>query len=176
MPKAIDDLHNTILREARPILVSHGYEQLTIRNVARICGVAVGTVYRYFDSKDELVSEILRNDWEPLKARMRSAAETVSNPVDGLYAISECIRDFIREYATAWAEYRTIYRYSPALNNAHEFFISDISEIVHPMMLRFFPDYDPVLSDFLARTVMAISAESTTKFEEIRPVFEKLCC
>ena len=39
MPKAIDDLYNTILRESRPILISHGYEQLTIRNVARICGV-----------------------------------------------------------------------------------------------------------------------------------------
>ncbi len=68
MPKAIDDLYNTILRESRPILLSHGYEQLTIRYVARICGVAVGTVYRYFDSKDALVSEILRNDWEPTRS------------------------------------------------------------------------------------------------------------
>ena len=175
MPKAIDDLHNTILREARPILVTHGYEQLTIRNVARICGVAVGTVYRYFDSKDELVSEIQRGDWEPCKSRMRSVAETVSSPVDGLQAISDCIRDFIRQYATAWAEYRTIYRYSPALSKAYESFISDIAEIVHPMMLRFFPDYSPVLSEFLARTVLAVSAESTAKFEELRPVFEKLC-
>ena len=175
MPKAIDDLHNTILREARPILVSHGYEQLTIRNVARICGVAVGTVYRYFDSKDELVSEILRNDWEPAKGRMRRAAESVSTPIEGLRSINACIRDFIAEYAVAWAEYRTIYRYSPALNKAHETFIEDINAIVHPMMLRFFPDYNPVLSDFLSRIVMAASAENAKPFEELLPVFEKLC-
>ena len=176
MPKAIDDLHNTILREARPILVSHGYEQLTIRNVARICGVAVGTVYRYFDSKDELVSEILRIDWDSVKGQMQRAAETVETPMDGLRIISECIRGFINEYATAWAEYRTIYRYSPALLSVHERFIADIARIIHPMMLRFHPEFDSIVSDFISRTVMAVSAEPSEKFDELLPVLEKLCC
>ncbi len=175
MPKAIDDLHNSILREARPILISHGYEQLTIRNIARICGVAVGTVYRYFDSKDELVSEVLRNDWEPIVARMRRTAESVETPIEGLRYISECIRDFIAIYSNAWAEYRTIYRYSPALNKAHEYFIREVTKIIHPMMQRFDKDYNRVLSDFLSRTVMAVSAESSSKFDELLPIFEKLC-
>ena len=175
MPKAIDDLYNTILRESRPILISHGYEQLTIRNVARICGVAVGTVYRYFDSKDALVAEIMHNDWVPVMDRMFRAAENADSPIDGLRTISDYIRGFIKEYAAAWAEYRTIYRYSPALMKAHEAFIQDISTIVHPMMLRFVPDYSPVVSEFLSRTVMAVSAEPENTFDDLLPVLEKLC-
>ena len=175
MPKAIDDLYNTILRESRPILISHGSEQLTIRNVARICGVAVGTVYRYFDSKDALVAEILHNDWVPVMDRMRRSADSAGTPIDGLRIISDYIRDFIKVYANAWAEYRTIYRYSPALTKAHESFIQDISTIVHPMMQRFIPDYSPVVSDFLSRTVMAVSAEPENTFDELLPVLEKLC-
>ena len=174
MPKAIEDLHNTIIREARPILLEHGYEQLTIRNVARICDVAVGTVYRYFDSKDVLVSEIMHGDWDPALERMRDFVETVSSPLEGLQMITDCIRDFIKLYANAWLEYRMLYRSSDALSRQHNSFIRDVSSVIHPMMLRFQPDYSPVLSDFVARTVFAAAAERDLKFEEMLPIYKKL--
>ncbi len=174
MPKAIDDLHNTLLREARPILLEHGYEQLTIRNVARICDVAVGTVYRYFDSKDALVSEIMHSDWDPTLERMRAFVATVDNPLDGLRMITDCIRDFIKLYATAWMQYRMIYRSSDALSRQHTGFIRDVASVIHPMMVRFQPDYSPVLSDFVARTVFAAAAERDLAFETMLPVYEKL--
>ena len=107
--------------------------------------------------------------------RMRRSADSAGTPIDGLRIISDYIRDFIKVYANAWAEYRTIYRYSPALTKAHESFIQDISTIVHPMMQRFIPDYSPVVSDFLSRTVMAVSAEPENTFDELLPVLEKLC-
>ena len=174
MPKAIDDLHNTILREARPILLEHGYEQLTIRNVARICDVAVGTVYRYFDSKDALVSEIMHGDWDPALERMRSAAETVASPIEGLRVITDCIRSFIQLYATAWMQYRMLYRSSDALLRQHNSFIRDVSSVIYPMMQRFHPDYSQVLSDFLAQTVFLASAEKDLAFETMLPIYEKL--
>ena len=175
MPKAIDDLHNTILREARPILLEHGYEQLTIRNVARICDVAVGTVYRYFDSKDALVAEIMHGDWDPALERMREIAQTASSPIEGLRAITVCIRDFVHVYASAWMQYKMLYRSSDALSRQHESFIRDIGSVLYPMMLRFNPDYSPVLADFLARTVFAAASESARSFEDMLPIYEKLC-
>ena len=174
MPKAIEDLHRTLLREARPILLEHGYEQLTIRNVARICDVAVGTVYRYFDSKDALVTEIMHGDWDPALERMRSAAETVESPIEGLRVITDCIREFIQLYATAWLQYRMLYRTSDALSRQHNNFIRDISSVIHPMMLRFQPDYNIALSNFLARTVFAAAAERDLAFEAMVPIYEKL--
>ena len=176
MPKAIEDLHNTILREARPILLEHGYEQLTIRNVARICDVAVGTVYRYFDSKDALVAEIMHSDWDPALERMRDAGMTVDTPIEGLRVITDCIRDFIQVYASAWMEYRMLYRSSDALSRQHNSFIRDIASVIHPMMVRFQPDYSPALSDFLARTVFAAAAERDLAFEAMLPIYEKLTC
>ena len=175
MPKAIEDLHNTLLREARPILLEHGYEQLTIRNVARICDVAVGTVYRYFDSKDALVSEIMHGDWDPALERMRSEVETVETPIEGLRIVTDCIRDFIQLYASAWMEYRMLYRFSDALSRQHNNFIRDIASVIHPMMLRFFPDYNFTVSDFIAQTILAVSAEPEGMFDKLIPVFDKLC-
>ena len=176
MPKAIEDLHNTILREARPILLEHGYEQLTIRNVARICDVAVGTGYRYFDSKDALVAEIMHSDWDPALERMRDAGMTVDTPIEGLRVITDCIRDFIQLYASAWMEYRMLYRSSASLSRQHNSFIRDIASVIQPMMVRFQPDYSPALSDFLARTVFAAAAERDLAFEAMLPIYEKLTC
>ena len=53
--------------------------------------------------------------------------------------------------------------------------IKEINKVIYPMMQRFIPDYDPVVSDFLSRTVMAVSAEKERRFDELLPVLEKLC-
>lgn len=44
---------------------AHGYDGLTVRNVARAAGVAAATAYQYFASKDHLVTELF---WRRLAA------------------------------------------------------------------------------------------------------------
>jgi AcrR family transcriptional regulator len=64
---------------------THGYEGLTVRNVARRAGVASATAYTYFASKDHLVAEVF---WRRLQTlpdvrvdRRRSAAARVVSAV-----------------------------------------------------------------------------------------------
>ncbi len=44
----------------------HGYEGLTVRNVARRAGVAPATAYTYFASKDHLLAEVLWRRFQAL--------------------------------------------------------------------------------------------------------------
>jgi len=46
-------------------LEAHGYDGLTVRNVARRAGMAPATAYTYFSSKDHLVAEVF---WRRLDA------------------------------------------------------------------------------------------------------------
>jgi AcrR family transcriptional regulator len=46
-------------------LREHGYEGLTVRNVARAAGVAPATAYTYFTSREHLVTEVF---WRRLQA------------------------------------------------------------------------------------------------------------
>jgi AcrR family transcriptional regulator len=62
-------------------LRQHGYDGLTVRNVARAAGVAPATAYTYFTSREHLVTEVF---WRRLQAlpesrvdRRRSAAARV---------------------------------------------------------------------------------------------------
>ena len=45
-----------ILHRSRELIRERGLSAISIRSVAAACGVSVGSVYNYFDSKAELVS------------------------------------------------------------------------------------------------------------------------
>ena len=55
-----DDIRQRIIATARAEFIEHGVRCTSIRTVARKSGVAVGNLYNYFSSKDELFCEVLR--------------------------------------------------------------------------------------------------------------------
>ena len=50
MPKIIANVREQIIEVAKRQIEELGYENTTIRSVAKGCGIAVGTVYNYFSS------------------------------------------------------------------------------------------------------------------------------
>ena len=63
MPKRIENLQENILRQAKPLMLESGYEALAMRDVAARCGIAVGTLYNYFPSKEALAGGVMLEDW-----------------------------------------------------------------------------------------------------------------
>lgn len=54
-----EDRTSTILAAARQVFGEYGYHQATMQEVARRAGVAKGTVYLYFSSKEELYEAVV---------------------------------------------------------------------------------------------------------------------
>lgn len=52
-----------ILRASRKLLQEQGWSAVNIRSVAAACGVSVGSIYNYFDSKAALVGAVVENIW-----------------------------------------------------------------------------------------------------------------
>ena len=50
---------DTIVESARSIFCSHGFEKGSIEDIAKDAGIAEGTIYRYFDSKRDILNEVL---------------------------------------------------------------------------------------------------------------------
>ena len=59
MPKIIENLREQLLEETKKQILDRGYANTTIRSVAKACGVGVGTVYNYFESKEMLVASFV---------------------------------------------------------------------------------------------------------------------
>ena len=60
MKKTSDETRPRILAAAYSVLSQRGIEQTTIKEVARLAGVAPGLVHYYFASKDVLLQEVLQ--------------------------------------------------------------------------------------------------------------------
>lgn len=95
MPKIIRDLESKLIEEAKKQIEEAGYGAVTIRSVAKGCGVGVGTVYNYFSSKDELLATYMLSDWNSCI----TAIQAVSTYCDEPGPVVRCIYDQLVAYA-----------------------------------------------------------------------------
>jgi AcrR family transcriptional regulator len=68
------DLRRRILDGARHLLVRGGYQNLSMRRLARAIGYSATSIYLHFESKDDLFHALIDEGMERLHARLREAA------------------------------------------------------------------------------------------------------
>jgi TetR/AcrR family fatty acid metabolism transcriptional regulator len=74
------DKRDLILRAATEVFAQHGYFQAQVADVARSAGVAAGTVYLYFRSKDDLLVSIFERTMREAVAEGRAALSRITDP------------------------------------------------------------------------------------------------
>lgn len=108
MPKIIENLESRLAEEARKQIREAGYSAMTIRSVAKKCGVGVGTVYNYYPSKEDLVAAYMLRDWETCV----EAIDRVSRQSESPESVLLCIYQELSRYA---GENAGLFRDSAAL-------------------------------------------------------------
>ena len=63
MPKIIADIENKILSTAETLFHAQGYEDTDMRQIALQTGIAVGSIYKYFEDKHDLYLQVLSTSW-----------------------------------------------------------------------------------------------------------------
>src|ERR671935_3097071 len=70
---------DAILRAAIDVFAERGYFNAQVADVARAAGVAAGTVYLYFKSKDDLLVSIFERTMRECLARGRASAAATTD-------------------------------------------------------------------------------------------------
>jgi TetR/AcrR family transcriptional regulator, fatty acid metabolism regulator protein len=79
---------DAILRAATDVFAERGYFNAQVADVARLAGVAAGTVYLYFRSKDDLLISIFERTMREALAEGRAAAADVRDPQQRLHRLA----------------------------------------------------------------------------------------
>src|SRR6267142_1409198 len=75
---------DAILRAATDVFADRGFFNAQVADVARAAGVAAGTVYLYFRSKDDLLVSIFERTMRDALAEGRTAVAQVRDPAERL--------------------------------------------------------------------------------------------
>ena len=75
-----------ILAAAHGVFASRGFKEATVGDIADAAGIAKGTLYLYFKSKDEIYWAALHRGLDELHALTRTALERAAGPRDKLHA------------------------------------------------------------------------------------------
>ncbi|WP_048602110.1 TetR/AcrR family transcriptional regulator [Rubeoparvulum massiliense] len=63
MARMIENPRQLIMEHAKEIMYKEGYKKLSMRNVAKSCKIALGTIYNYYPTKADLVTEMMEEYW-----------------------------------------------------------------------------------------------------------------
>jgi TetR/AcrR family transcriptional regulator, fatty acid metabolism regulator protein len=75
---------DAILRAATDVFAERGFFNAQVADVARAAGVAAGTVYLYFRSKDDLLIQLFERTMRDAFAEARAAVAGVADPAERL--------------------------------------------------------------------------------------------
>ncbi len=92
------DKRERILDAAERVFAEHGFYNARVAEIARAAGVADGTIYLYFKSKDDLLISLFESRMERLNNQLVEALSSVESAPDK-------IRAFIIAYATLAQEH-----------------------------------------------------------------------
>lgn len=179
MPKIIENAQGQIQDVAARILAEHGYEKLTMRGVARRCGMAVGTIYNYYSCKDDVVRDVMLRDWAAARAAMEKVAASAVNLPHGLRDFFANLRDFVAAHRETWrvmsmeisARERTEMRYSPAaFREEMDVMLATLLDGTSPRYRQMEKGRQAFIRGFVSKNLVAYSMEPNMDFHHLGEV------
>lgn len=167
MPKIIKNLEVSLMEEARRQVRESGYGALTIRSVAKACGVGVGTVYNYFSSKDQLLATYMLRDWEKCMAEIRAVGDYSQSPEPVARCIYDRLCQFSREHVDIISDQTAAAVFAGSFSHYHGLLRSQLAQ----PLARFCSD--PFVAEFVAESLLTWTMAGKS-FDEIYGVIGKL--
>ncbi len=133
------------------LLRNHEHNQIQMKDVAAEAGVALGTVYRYFQSKDHLFAEVLAH-WV---AQLQTSIER--RPLKG-ETNAERLTDVLQRSMRAFQSWPQLARVVMALESSEDLFTREIFARNMARNTQIYVDALQGLPEPIARDVVAVAA------------------
>jgi AcrR family transcriptional regulator len=97
------ELTHEIKAAARRQLAAEGADRLSLRAVARELGMVSSAVYRYFPSRDDLLTALIIDAYDAVGSAAEAAVAAATGPRDGWRAACHAIRGWARRHPHEYA-------------------------------------------------------------------------
>ena len=167
MPKIIENLESKLIEEAHKQVEQFGYGALTIRSVAKACGVGIGTVYNYFPSKDDLLATYLLGDWQNCMTAIATANEQSDSPEPVVRCMFDQLLSYANRHQTIFRDEAAAANFAGAFSRYHGLLRAQLAVPIRKYCSSDF------LAEFMAESLLTWSM-SGNPFDEIYEILKKL--
>jgi len=165
VPKIIENVREQLLAEAKKQILTQGYAATTVRSVAGACGLGVGTVYNYFESKEMLIASFMYEDWKKYLSGMRQLS--ADDPHALLAGIYRALRRFADENAKLFSDADAAKMVAVGSSDRHKMLRDQIAHFVRPICETEF------CAAFIAEALISWSMENAD-FDDVYPLLERI--
>lgn len=167
MPKIIENLECRLLEEAKKQMAEAGYSAMTIRSVAKACGVGVGTVYNYFSSKNDMIAAFMLEEWDRCISAVSEVSRCADSPLPVVQCVHEQLVQFSRRHRCMFRDKTEAASFAGSFSVYHGRLRGQLAEI-----LRKFCESD-FASEFVAEALLTWTM-ARKSFDEIYSMIGKL--
>jgi len=101
---AVLDLYRrAILDAAEKVFEARGFNEAKMAEIAKAAGLAAGTLYNYFDSKEAIVRSLMTHLGEQMLARLEEAGRRAQGLGPSLRALAEAALGFVNEHRAVFS-------------------------------------------------------------------------
>ena len=162
MPKLLDNIKEKAIEEARREMLSDGYRAMTIRRVAKELGIAVGTLYNYFSSKEYLEACVMLEDWQAQIHAFEAEPDT-DDASEVIRRLFEMVSDFTSRFRRSWVQYEEHDRSESMRNQYHKVLVEQLGCYINAAV----PGREDWLAPFLAELVLRFGSDGHTRYKDI---------
>jgi len=97
-----------LLKTAERMFAGHRYHEVTLDDICKNAGVGKGTVYRYFQDKEDLYYQVILSGMDELVETVETVGKQEEDPGEGLERVCECVARFFTDrgclFRIMWSE------------------------------------------------------------------------
>jgi AcrR family transcriptional regulator len=114
------------LKQAAIYFADHGYDRASVNGVASACGISKSLIYHYYDSKEQLLFDILHSHLTALYEGLIALQPAADPEVQ----LRQLVRKLLQMYRGADAEHRLQLQSTTALPKAQRHILADIQRSI----------------------------------------------
>lgn len=120
-----------ILQIAEKLFTEYGYQAVSIREIARECGVTNAAIYYHFPDKESLFVEVMQRHAENLQKKMSAAAAEAAHPKEKIVAVLDA---YLNAIGGQRAPIFSLHKDTRHLKNHHQYRDSLMRIISQPLV------------------------------------------
>jgi len=98
MLQKIENGREKLISRGKKALMENGYSGVSIAELTAQCGMATGTFYNYFKSKDEFVNQIVSDDWDVMLKKIKKQMDKTESPCENVRFLYMRLSEFQHRY------------------------------------------------------------------------------